>query len=57
MELMIFQVDVFVDSFFQGNLVVVCFFDVWLDDECLQVIVEENNFLEIVFVVGCDGDY
>lgn len=51
MKILFVQIDVFVVCLFIGNLVGVMLFDVWFDDDVFQVIVQENNLFEIVFIV------
>jgi len=56
MKLEIFQVDAFASKVFEGNPAAVCPLDVWLDDEILQKIAEENNLSETAFFVSTENE-
>ncbi|MCX6972164.1 MAG: PhzF family phenazine biosynthesis protein [Verrucomicrobia bacterium] len=57
MKLPIYQIDAFADLPFQGNPAAVCPLDVWLPDDVLQSIAEENNLAETAFYVEREGSY
>ncbi len=56
-QLKIYQVDAFADSVFQGNPAAVCPLELWLDDEILQAIAQENNLAETAFFVPRDNGF
>ncbi len=57
MTLKIFQVDAFTSRVFSGNPAAVCILDVWLGDNLMQAIANENNFSETAFAVPVGDRY
>jgi len=55
MELNIYQADAFASNVFEGNPAAVCPLELWLPDEILQKIAQENNLSETAFFVP-EGD-
>jgi PhzF family phenazine biosynthesis protein len=51
MKIKQYQVDAFARRVFEGNPAAVCPLKVWLKDEILQAIAEENNLSETAFFV------
>jgi PhzF family phenazine biosynthesis protein len=51
MKIKQYQVDAFASRVFEGNPAAVCPLDIWLPDELLQAIAEENNLSETAFFV------
>jgi len=55
--IIIFQVDAFTSSLFQGNPAAVCLLDEWLDETLMQSIAQENNLSETAFLVETGGKF
>jgi len=55
MRLQLFQVDAFAERLFEGNPAAVVPLTVWLKDDVLQAIAQENNLSETAFFVS-EGD-
>ena len=51
MKIKQYQVDAFTTKVFQGNPAAVCPLEIWLEDDMLQAIAEENNLSETAFFV------
>lgn len=50
------QIDAFASAPFTGNPAAVMPLEVWLADDVLQAIAEENNVSETAFIIATDGD-
>ncbi len=55
MNQLLYQVDAFTSSLFNGNPAAVCPLESWLDDSLMQLIARENNLSETAFIVA-DGE-
>jgi PhzF family phenazine biosynthesis protein len=53
----IYQLDAFTDKLFSGNSAAVCMLDMWISDELMQSIANENNLAETSFVVPTGQDF
>ena len=53
----IYQVDAFTDKIFSGNPAAVCMLDMWISDELMQAIANENNLAETAFVVPAGENF
>jgi len=53
----LFQVDTFTDSIFGGNPAGVILSDVWLTENQMQLIANENNLAETAFIIPQKEDY
>jgi len=53
----IYQIDAFTDRLFSGNPAAVCILDVWISDELMQSIGNENNLAETAFIVPNGQDF
>ena len=53
----IYQVDAFTDKIFSGNPAAVCISDMWISDELMQSIANENNLAETAFVVPTEQNF
>jgi len=53
----IYQVDAFTDKIFSGNPAAVCILDMWISDELMQSIANENNLAETAFVVPAGKNF
>lgn len=57
MEIKYYQLDVFTDRIFGGNIAGVCLLVDWLPDDILQAIACENNLPTTAFLVPRDNNY
>jgi PhzF family phenazine biosynthesis protein len=57
MKIKQYQVDAFATRAFEGNPAAVCPLDVWLEDNLLQAIAEENNLSETAFFVPTEKGF
>ena len=57
MEIPIYQVDAFAGKIFSGNPAAVCPLEVWLPDQLLQSIAQENNLSETAYYLKEDQGY
>jgi predicted PhzF superfamily epimerase YddE/YHI9 len=57
MEIPFYQIDAFTSEVFSGNPAGVCLLDLWLEDNVLQSIAEENNLPETAFLVRQQDHY
>jgi len=53
----IYQVDAFTNKVFKGNPAAVVPLNIWISDEIMLAIAQENNLSETVFFVEIDGTY
>ena len=53
----LFQVDTFTDSIFGGNPAGVILTEVWLTENQMQLIANENNLAETAFIIPKKEDY
>jgi PhzF family phenazine biosynthesis protein len=57
MELTLYQVDAFADRHFEGNPAAVIPLEIWLPDDVMQSIAEENNLSETAFFVPTEKGF
>ena len=57
MKIKQYQVDAFASRVFEGNPAAVCPLDVWLGDDVLQAIAQENNLSETAFFIPSEKGF